>query len=197
VSEAEAIPDRDRLRSAAVAHTRQAVKRAAIVTVGLFVAFVAVVFVTLDDMRSRDGALAVVVALAVLGVAALVGFGVLRAQSRNPELLLSADSRTRRAVALALRTGHSDDARIDALARDSARRTLRRPWPVWGPAFLVLLEALVTVSQLISRDWWQALFFGIFTAGFAVQTARGVAELRRRRDYLRQGRPAQATDTAA
>lgn len=197
MSEAEAIPDRDRLRAAAVAHTRRAVKRATIVTVGFFVAFVAVVFVTLDDMRSRDGALAVVVALAILAVAALMGLVVLRAQSRDPELVRSADSRTRQAVALALRTGHSDDARIDALARDSARRTLRRPWPVWGPAFFVLLEALVAVAQLISRDWWQAVFFSIFTAGFAVQTARGVAELRRRRDYLRQGRPAEATDTAA
>jgi hypothetical protein len=191
------IPDRDRLRAASVAHTRRAVKRAAIVTVGFFLAFVAVVFVTVDDMRSRDGALAVVVGLVILAVAALLGLGALRAQARNPALVPSADPGSRAAVELALRTGRTDNARIDALARESAQRTLRRPWQVWGPAFFVLLEGLVTITQLISRDWWQALFFGVFTAGFAMQTGRGLADLRRRRHYLRQARPADATGTAA
>jgi len=192
----EAIPDRERLRAASIARLRHAAKVAGIVTALLVVAFLVVLFFWLDDMRSRTGAMAVVVVAAILGAAAAIGLAALRVQAQDPPLLPGADKKTRDAVARALRSGRSDDPRVDAIARDFARRTLRRPWTLWLFAFFVLLEATVTVMRLLDGDG-DALLSGVLTVSFAVMGGAALVTRRRNRAYLAQPAPARAADTAA
>lgn len=192
----EAIPDRERLRAASIARLRHAAKVAGIVTLAIVVVFVGVMFVVLDDMRSREGAMAVVVAAAILVAAAAVSAILLRRLEQDPPLLPGADKKTRDAVARALRSGRSDDPRVDAIARDFAERSLRRPWTLWLFAFFVLLEATVTVMRLLDGDG-DALLSGVLTVTFLVLGAASVVTQRRNRAYLAHPAPARATDTAA
>ena len=192
----EAIPDRARLRAASIARLRHAVAVAGLVTSSLIVVFLAALFALLDDMRSRTGVMAVVVVAALLGAAFVLCLFALRRQEQDPPLLPGADKQTRTAVARALRSGRSDDPRVDAIARDFAERTLRRPWALWLFGFFVLLEATVTVLRLLDGDG-DALLSGVLTVSFALMGGAALVNRRRNRAYLAQPAPARATDTAA
>jgi hypothetical protein len=192
----EAIPDLERLRAASIARLRHAAAVAGLVTFSLIAVFVAVLFYLLDDMRSRTGVMAVVVVFSVMAATALVAVLLLRRQEQDPPLLPGADKQTRIAVSRALRSGRSDDPRVDAIARDFAQRTLRRPWAVWLFGCWALVEATVTVLRLIDGDG-DALLSGALTVAFALMGVTAVVTQRRNRAYLAQPAPAKATDTAA
>lgn len=192
----EAIPDLERLRAASIVRLRHAVKVAGLATAGLLVVFLAALFLWLDDLRTRTGALAVAAVVATFGVAALLGRSALRRQEQDPPLLPGADKRTREAVARALRSGRADDPRVDAIARDFAGRTLRRPWTIWLFGCWTLVEGTTTVLRLIDGDG-DALLSGALTVGFAVLGGAAVVGRRRNRAYLAQPGPPRPGDTAA
>ncbi|MBY8870830.1 hypothetical protein K7640_03100 [Micromonospora sp. PLK6-60] len=58
-----------------------------------------------------------------------------------------ADPETLRRVKRALRDGHTDDPRIDALARDEATRWLSQGWVRWGAVALLLSQTWLLVRD--------------------------------------------------
>lgn len=125
--------------------------------------------------------------------AALVTAGLLTAawfvqrDHVDPPLVAGADPETRRAVHRAIRVGHTDDQRIDLLARDLVAHRPAQPWVPW------LLGALVLVSLvlLLLSDWETE---DVVRAVVAVPSLAAAAFLvrsqqRRLRDYqgLRRG----------
>ncbi|WP_067498468.1 hypothetical protein [Actinoplanes sp. TFC3] len=122
----ENIADRERLLAAALARR----SRAHWILAGV-VAFLAVAGALIGllaagrGMAGRDVLLATApLAFFALVAAALIPI-VRRRDLQEPALVSGADKATQRAVQAALRTGSSPDARIDALTRDSAGKTLR------------------------------------------------------------------------
>jgi predicted lysophospholipase L1 biosynthesis ABC-type transport system permease subunit len=93
---------------------------------------------------------------------------------------------TRRAVQRALRTGHADDARIDALARETADRTVRNKWLLILYAVLAVLQLALTIIRIADRDAeWQIAVSVVVTALFAGAAVLLWVTRRRSRRYLR------------
>ena len=99
------------------------------------------------------------------------------------------------AVQRALRDGHADDPRVDALARSAATRTIRQHWMLWFLHFGVLLFGAATVTDLLDPDttWWDLTSSAIWTAIPAIALGRLLVQLRRSRRYLEHG-PASAPE---
>jgi hypothetical protein len=99
------------------------------------------------------------------------------------------DEPTLHAVAQALRSGGSDDPRVDAYARQMATRQLRRrPWRLWIHALLV--PGATAAAFLIPEHGAQRVVLTICWVLIAVlngSTAWHLAGTRRRaRQYLRK-----------
>lgn len=56
------------------------------------------------------------------------------------------------AVQRALRTGHAPDARIDALAREQADRTMRNSWMVGFYAVVLAIQVVLLAIRIAAGD---------------------------------------------
>ncbi|MEV4625409.1 hypothetical protein AB0J90_03865 [Micromonospora sp. NPDC049523] len=111
------------------------------------------------------GAGVALVTSALLGVVWLV-----QRRRSDPPLILGADLATRRAVHRAIRAGHSDDTRIDLLARDLIARSPAQAWVPWLYVLLALLQVvLLLLGDRSTSDVVRALitvpFFAV-AAGY-------------------------------
>ncbi|WP_326556460.1 hypothetical protein [Micromonospora sp. NBC_01796] len=100
----------------------------------------------------------------------------------DPPLILGADPETRRAVHRAIRAGHSDDARIDLLARDLIARSPAQTWVPWVYVVLALLQVvLLLLGDRSTGDVIRALvtvpFFAV-AAGYFWQHRRRMRRYR-------------------
>jgi hypothetical protein len=122
------------------------------------------------------------VVLVLIGVGAIV-VGV-RRQRADPHIWVPRQHGA--AVQRALRDGHADDPRIDALARSAAARAIRQRWTLWFLPFGVLLFGAATVSDLRDPDttWWDLVGSAVWTALPAFVLVHQIVQLRRSRRYL-------------
>lgn len=135
----------------------------------------------------------------IMLVLVLVPLVVYLVMSRaTPTLLQGADTDTQRAVGHALKAGHSNDPRVEALARDTARRTLRRRWTL---AALILAALMMTLSLVLNLMDGKlgvfALVHAVGAAAFVAATVNAGLLIRRSRRFLGEPGPAEARDTAA
>ncbi|MFI5932880.1 hypothetical protein [Actinoplanes sp. NPDC051494] len=135
-----------------------------------------------------------VLVIVPIGVYALIR----RTRLTDPTLLRGADTSTQRAVTRALKAGHSADPRVDALARDTARRTLRRRWTL---ATLIVAAVVMTGSLVLNLTDGElgtlAVIHAISAAAFVAATVNAALLIRRSRHYLREPGRAEAPETAA
>ncbi|RKR87525.1 hypothetical protein BDK92_1804 [Micromonospora pisi] len=123
------------------------------------------------------GAGAVLVTVGLLTAAWLV-----QRQHLDPPLVTGADAQTRRAVRQAIRTGNTDDPRIDLLARDLIAHSPRET----AVPYLLGALALVALLLLAFSDWdTEDIVRGLVTAPCLVVAAFLV---RRRQHRLRNYR---------
>jgi hypothetical protein len=187
MSDQDVIPDRDQLRAEAVRRTRRGWWPLAVL-VGLLV-LIPVVLLAVGAKRVTGG-LVVALFLPPL-VAVIVGAVVLRQMRRNnqdPGLLAGASRDTRRAATRALRTGHAPDARIDALARDLAARTVRRSWQLILYWVLLAIQLALLTLRIVSGDPLNDILLavGIAVLWIAILLLQLYYRSRSRR-YLRTG----------
>jgi hypothetical protein len=180
MTSSDVVPDRGELQERA----RSAIRRRRLVVVGFAGAILLSgpligFLVATDGEFSGRTILIGFVPVVVGGLVVLALLPVIRRQDRDPSLLLGADRTTRRAVQEALRTGHAPDSRIDALAADTARRTLRFTWLLWVTAGAALLQVGLVVARLVDGDGWGGIALGAVTA--AAFGASAVAQLIGRR----------------
>ena len=132
--------------------------------------------------------------LFAVGVAfVLIGVGVLvmaiRRQRADPHVWIPRKDSV--AVQRALRDGHTDDPRLDALARSAATRAIKQRWMVWLLPLGVLLFAAGAVGDLRDPDttWWDLGGSAASTTIAAIALVQQMVKLRRSRCYLRAGSP--------
>lgn len=103
------------------------------------------------------------------------------------------DAATSRAIRAALQSGATDDPRIDALARDAARRNLRRPWLMWG---YLILSPLVLASAFVDHthgaEHWLLVTAHLMLAAFFGSSGWQLAATRRRAHRYLRTRPTSA-----
>lgn len=95
----------------------------------------------------------VAVLLLPLGIVIVVlaaMYPLIRRQEQHTPLSFGADKNTQKAVQRALRTGEPADARIDALARDAATKTLRAVWPIRLIAGSLVVQIIAVGLQILS-----------------------------------------------
>jgi hypothetical protein len=136
-----------------------------------------------------------ILVIAVMAVTFAVPVAVMRRRMRNPELLLGANRGTQSAVRRALRDGYATDARIDALARESARYQLsllsgRRRFLPWMLAAGLLLSVAGLILGWADAGWTLPLTGqALGVAGLAAITARLFIYVPRCRRYLATSPP--------
>jgi hypothetical protein len=145
------LPDHDELRAAAVARAH----RRRMLLVG-FVLLISIAVpagfaVTGDGTWSVGKVAALLIPFAVTAVLFAALYPLIRRNDRQVPLSFGTDKATQRAVQRALRTGHADAARIDALARDTATRTLRRSWPLWIFVVAITLQTAGAALRIIDN----------------------------------------------
>jgi hypothetical protein len=191
VMDIEEVPDRDELHAAAVARVRRG-RRVAIAVALLCVLAVPVGLLVSGDGRwslGRSAVLFIFVFVFAVVLAAL--YPLSRRQDRKAPLAFGAGKATRRAVRRALRTGKAPDVRIDALARDTASKTLRSTWQLWLFVGVAGLQIIAAVLRAVGGASPQQVGLSVliilcFAAGLAVI----VVNRRRSRAYLQTARDA-------
>lgn len=143
------LPDHDELQATAVAraHRRRLLLIGILLLISIAVPAGFAVTVDGDWSAGKLGALLIPFAVTAVMVAAL--YPLIRRNDRRVPLSFGTDRATQRAVRRALRTGRPADARIDALTRDTATRTLRRSWPLWALAGAIALQIAGAVLRII------------------------------------------------
>ena len=147
----DAVPDRERLRHVAAQRTRRSWWVVAALAAALFLLPLTLLIADGGPFSAGE----IVVAFIPPTVAVLIGVVGLRRMRRReggPELLAGADRGTRRAVQRALRTGRAPDARIDALAREAADRTLRNSWLIVVYAILLVVQLGLLIGRIVAAD---------------------------------------------
>ncbi|MFI5497293.1 hypothetical protein [Actinoplanes sp. NPDC051859] len=187
----DVVLDRDLLRRAAVARLRRARRVATGVALSIFLIVVVVAFLMSDDDSWSVSDVAVLLVPTVVGsLLLLLIFRLLRRQEDNPQLLFGADKADRAAVQRALRAGSTTDPRIDALARDTARHAVRRPWLLWWLVGLIVLSTALLVVRVIDGDTWREIgLSGLNSALFTAVAARLVMDRRRAQRFLQRPAP--------
>ncbi len=185
MSDVEDLPDRDDLHATAVARVQRG--RLLAIAVALLCAFA----VPVGLLVSGDGAwsarhLAVPLILAGVLAVVLVGlYPLSRRQDRKAPLAFGADKTTRRAVRRALRTGKAPDARIDALARDTATRTVQSAWQLRLFIGVAVLQVIAAVLRAVDGASPQQIGLSVLISlCFAGSIAMIIANRRRSRAYL-------------
>ncbi|MGC4876545.1 hypothetical protein ACLQ26_09835 [Micromonospora sp. DT43] len=134
-----------------------------------------VAVIALDGRDTSPGALLKIFLIAL--VLAALGAAVALLASHRPPTPRTASPAARQA----LRVGHTDDPRIDALARQEAERRQGGRWVLWILAFAVLLEALLVVGASRPSTRVIAVVLGVF---WAIQGWMRWRDLREARRYL-------------
>jgi hypothetical protein len=182
----DAVPDREELRGNAVRRTRRVwwLVAAVIVVSGLLIPLAVLISVN----GSLSGAAFVLLLIpVVVGVALGVCLTwLIRRRDGGPALLAGADGSTRRAVRQALRTARPSDARVDALARESADRTVRNSWLLWLYGVLLLLNLGLLILKIGNSGSWQVALAAATSALWAGVLAAFWLTVRRSRNYLRR-----------
>ncbi len=194
---ADPIPDRAELRARSAERLRRSVRLSMIIFVVLFLVLASAFPLLIDDLRTGDFLMAMLVGLAIAGAIFVTAVLVARRYARNPTLYWGTDDRTRRAVQRAFRDGRAGDPRTDALARELARDSLRRRWYFPLLIGLALLQSCAMIFALVDADWSSALQRTPLIAIFVVIAVRRRREVRRHHAYLREPGPADAPYTAA
>ncbi|MEU8287410.1 hypothetical protein AB0C01_24080 [Micromonospora sp. NPDC048905] len=135
-------------------------RRAVLVAAGLAVGLpaVAVAVIALDGRDTSPGGLLKIFLIALV-------FGVLGAAvALLASHRLPAPRTTSPAARQALRAGHTDDPRVDALARQEAERRRGRRWVLWILGVAVLAEALLVVGASRPSTRVIAVVLGVFWA---------------------------------
>lgn len=185
MSSPHAVEDHEHLRQTAIARMRRARRVGTAVALVIFLGVVLVSFLLAGQESWSLGEIALLLAAPLVGVALLlVLFRHLGAQERDPQVLSGAGRADQRAVEGALRAGRSADPRIDALARDEARRTVRRRWVPWLYVSVVVLQAGLMVLNVIEGDGRQQVSFGLLLILWCVLLWQLLARRRRSRRYL-------------
>jgi hypothetical protein len=158
---ADVIPDRDELRRVAARRTRTGGwVILVLVVLALLVVPVAVLIATRGSLSGGEIVILLVPLLAALA-AGLVVVRWMRRRMGEPQLLAGADRGTRRAVQQALRTGQARDARVDALAREAADRTVRNSWLLIFYGVLLVVQIGLLIGRITSGDdWWEIVLTG-------------------------------------
>jgi hypothetical protein len=146
------LPDRDELQAIAVARAH----RRRMLLIGLMllisIAIPAGFLVTGDgDWSAGKVAALLLIPFVMTAVVFAALYPLMRSNDRQVPLSFGTDKATQRAVQRALRTGRPADARIDALARDTATRTLRRSWSLWVFVGAVALQAVGAVLRIVGN----------------------------------------------
>jgi hypothetical protein len=142
------------------------------------------------DHRWDAGDVAITAGLAILMAAVIIGVGWLAGRRQPPAALLGADPGTRKAVRQALTDGRSDDARIDALARDSAERSVRLRWLLVLYLIVVPIEVVALVLAVAGHVSGFQLLTNVWILLVLAMSAALVAVARRRAQrYLAAGQP--------
>ncbi|MFF0154759.1 hypothetical protein [Micromonospora sp. NPDC005203] len=135
---------------------RRAVLVAAGLAVGLPAAMVAVIALAGQE-TSPGGLLKIFLFALVFGV---LGAAVALLASHR----LPAPRTASPAARQALRVGHTDDPRVDTLARREAERRRGRRWVLWILGAAVLVEALLAVGATRPSSRVFAVVLGVFWA---------------------------------
>ena len=185
VSIGDVVPDRAELHREAQRAIRRRRLLLVVFVVAVLLAGPLFGFLFTDGGFSGRTVLFLLVPVLIGGLVMLALIPVMRRQDRDPSLLLGADQQTRRTVQGALRTGHAPDARVDALARDTARRTLRLTWLLWVSIGAMLIQTCLVVVRLVDGDGWGEVALSAFTAvAFLFSAAVQLVGRRRSRRYL-------------
>lgn len=195
----DAVPDREQLQGNAKQRMRRATRTGLYAALATFFAVLAFALViSADESWTAGKVTALVVTVLVGTVLLLAGFLVVGRLNGGRELLFGADRATRRDVQRALRAGHTDNPRIDALARDSAAHGLRTRWTMWWFAAFALLQVVVLAFNIADRDdWWQVARHAGFAVMFGALLGGQVFQRRRWRRYLAHPAPSRAGTLAA
>ena len=183
----DVIPDREQLRAEAERRTRRGWWFVAVVVALLVLGPTAVLMA--GGARVTGGEALVVFLPAIVGiVAGAVVLRRLRRHDHGRNLVDGAGRETRRAGRRALRTGHAPDARIDALARELAARTVRNSWLLVLYGVLLVIQLVLLTGRIVSGDDVDDI---LLSAGIAALWATNVVLLlisrNRSRRYLRRG----------
>jgi cytochrome bd-type quinol oxidase subunit 2 len=182
----DAIPDREQMRHAARRRTRRSWWLVAAMAVAALILTPVGVLITHDGPLTTGETIIVFVPVLVGILGGVVAAWWLRRRQGEPQLLAGADRGTRRAVWRAIRTGHPADARIDALAREAADRTVRNSWMLVMYTILLVLQLVLLVSRIAAAEGvGMTVLTGTAVACWAIAlTVFAVARARSRR-YLR------------
>lgn len=108
-------------------------------------------------------------------------------QRTTPPLTAGAERNTRRAVQRAIRTGHAPDARIEALAREQADKTVRNRAALTIYAGLLVLQIPLLILQIVNGGPASTLLLAV-TGDVLWATAVAIlaVNVSRSRRYLRE-----------
>ena len=184
MSSDDAVPDREALRDTAGRRTRRGWW-----LLGGVLAFALASFI-IGVLASNDTSLAagtvIIIGSVLAGAAGGVGVAWWLRRRDGQPLLASGGSRgTRRAVQQALRTGEPRDARIDALTRETAERTVRNSWLLVLYAVLLVFQIPVLIGRLTGdADVWEIVLSFATIALWVAALAVYWVMRRRSRRYL-------------
>lgn len=192
----DAIPDRVRLQQRAAARTRRARRTATTVALTIFGLIVTLAIVVAAPESWSSSKIAQLLIPTAIGTAVLVvGFRWLSRQ-HTPQLMDGASQHDQRAVERALRTDRASDARIDALARETAQHERSRPWLPWLLAVPAVVQVGLVVLGAAERDWSQIALPALsFVAWCLILRQIGLRQRRNRR-YLRTAVPPRGEEPA-
>ncbi|MDG4824888.1 hypothetical protein O7635_23815 [Asanoa sp. WMMD1127] len=184
----DAIPDRAELTRTAARRSRNGrfIATIVLVVLPLVLTPMALMAGSSGSLSSREAVGLVGMLWVVAALGAVVAWGIHRLRPRPP-LLAGTSRTTRRAVQQALRTGQPHDARIDALAREAAQRTLRGSWLLWLYSGLLALNVALLVLRIADQDEaWKTALAAANVVLWAALVALVWVTRRRSARYLRQ-----------
>jgi hypothetical protein len=191
VTSNDAIPDREELRLSGDRRTRRG--RGVLIAVMVALLVLMPVVLLLADHGAHPVGRIVLFGLIPAAVFIAVVLPMTwwvrgrRPHWQTPPLAAGATRDTRRAVGRAIRTGHAPDARVEALAREQAEKTVRNTVALKIYAVLFALQLALLGLRIVNGGPADALVLAVIgDALWAAAVGALVVNLARSRRYLRE-----------